>query len=228
MEQNGSILLVDDEDDILEFLGYNLRREGYTVHTAKDGLDAFEKAKEILPQLVILDIMMPRMDGIEACRLMRREPSLSKILIMFLTARSEDYKQIEGLESGADDYINKTVKPAVLLSKVKAMFRRVVNSTDDVNNNRITLGELVIDRERYIIIHRGREIVLPRKEFELLLLLTSKPGKVFSREEIFHIIWGNKVIVGDRTIDVHIRKLRELSGISRIVTVKGVGYKFEL
>lgn len=227
MEHKGSILLVDDEDDILEFLGYNLRREGYTVHTAKDGAEALEKAKEIQPQLVILDIMMPRMDGIETCRKLRQDSTFSDMMIMFLTARSEDYKQIEGLESGADDYVNKTVKPAVLLSKVKALFRRIIKMSDDENNNRISLGELIIDRERYLIIHHGREIVLPRKEFELLLLLTSKPGKVFSREEIFRKVWGNKVIVGDRTIDVHIRKLRELSGISRIITVKGVGYKFE-
>lgn len=227
MVSKGSILLVDDEDDILEFLGYNLRREGYTVNTAKDGTEAVEKAKELMPALIILDIMMPHMDGIEACRLIRQEAALSNTLIMFLTARSEDYKQIEGLESGADDYVNKTVKPAVLLSKVRALFRRVVKPDEADTPGRITLGEIVIDRERYLIIHHGREIVLPRKEFELLLLLASKPGKVFSREEIFSKVWGDKVIVGDRTIDVHIRKLRELSGIARIVTVKGVGYKFE-
>ena len=227
MDQKGTILLVDDEDDIIEFLGYNLRREGYKVFTAKDGIEAIEKAREIRPQLVILDIMMPRMDGIETCRQLRNNGMFSDMLIMFLTARGEDYKQIEGLESGADDYLNKTVKPAVLLSKVKALFRRVVMADNEDNKNRITLGNLIIDRERYLIIHQNREIVLPRKEFEILLLLASKPGKVFSREEIFRKIWGDKVIVGDRTIDVHIRKLRELSGLSRIITIKGVGYKFE-
>ncbi|MDC0408782.1 response regulator transcription factor [Flavobacteriaceae bacterium] len=219
-----TILLVDDEPDILEIVGYNLTQEGYVVVTAENGLRALDQAKKHKPQLIILDVMMPEMDGIEACEKLRAMPELSESVITFLTARGEDYSQLAGFEAGADDYITKPVKPKVLVSKVKALLRRFKEVQDAPQN--LKLGNLIINREEYKIIKDKKEMVLPRKEFELLALLASKPGKVFKREEILDVVWGNEVIVGGRTIDVHIRKLREKIGDDRFKTVKGVGYKF--
>ena len=220
------ILLVDDEPDILEIVGYNLSSEGYEIFTANNGVEAISLAKRHLPHLIILDVMMPEMDGIEACQRIRKIPELSETLITFLTARGEDYSQLAGFDAGADDYITKPIKPKVLVSKVKALLRRFKETKEDVAH--MNLGDLVINREEYKIILNNSEIILPRKEFELLSLLASKPGKVFKREDILDRVWGNEVIVGDRTIDVHIRKLREKIGDNRFKTVKGVGYKFVL
>lgn len=226
------ILLVDDEDDILEFLGYNLEKEGYIVDTAKNGHEAISAAKKNKPDLIILDIMMPEMDGIETCEEIRRIPVLQDVLIAFLTARGEDYSQIAGFEAGGDDYIAKPVKPKVLISRVKALLKRVNNSKIEEKKpiepqGIIKYGNMIIDTEKYLVIKDDKNIILPKKEFELLVLLTSKPSKVFTREEIFDKIWGENVVVGDRTIDVHIRKLREKVGDNNIRTVKGVGYKYE-
>ena len=218
------ILLVDDEPDILEIVGYNLSSEGYDVITAENGLEAISKAKKHKPHLIILDVMMPEMDGIEACEKIRSIPDLSETVITFLTARGEDYSQVAGFDAGADDYITKPIKPKVLVSKVKALLRRFKES--DSEDTSITLGNLVINREEYKIVVGKEEIVLPRKEFELLALLASKPGKVFKREDILDRVWGNEVVVGGRTIDVHISKLREKIGDEKFKTVKGVGYKF--
>lgn len=218
------ILLVDDDEDILEFISYNLRSEGYKVITAQNGLEAIKKAKKHLPHLIILDVMMPEMDGMEACEKMRALPELSQTLITFLTARGEDYSQLAGFDAGADDYITKPIKPKVLVSKVKALLRRL--ETPDEVVEQVQVGNLIIDREEYKVIKNKKEIILPRKEFELLSLLASKPGKVFKREDILDRVWGNEVVVGGRTIDVHIRKLREKIGDSSFKTVKGVGYKF--
>lgn len=218
------ILLVDDEPDILEILEYNLTSEGYQVDTAKNGLQALEKADKWKPHLVLLDVMMPEMDGIETCEKLRNNANLSDVLIVFLTARSEDYSQVAGLEAGADDYITKPIKPKVLMSKIKAMLRRFKES--EVNTELVEAGDLVINREEYKIVYKGKEIMLPRKEFELISLLASKPNKVFEREEILNRVWGNEVVVGGRTIDVHIRKLREKVGDQHFKTVKGVGYKY--
>ena len=221
------ILLVDDEQDILEIVGYNLSLEGYQVFTAKNGVEAVSKAKKKQPHLVILDVMMPEMDGIEACEIMRNTPGLENTIITFLTARGEDYSQLAGFEAGADDYIQKPIKPKVLVSKVKALLRRSKEQqSDDSDIHKV--GNLVINREEYKVINNGKEMVLPRKEFELLALLTSKPDKVFKREVILEKVWGNEVVVGGRTIDVHIRKLREKIGDDHFKTVKGVGYKFVL
>ena len=217
------ILLVDDEPDILEIVGYNLSSEGYQIITAKNGFEGLKKAKKELPQLIILDVMMPEMDGIEACEQIRKVPNLKDTIVTFLTARGEDYSQVAGFNAGADDYITKPIKPKVLVSKVKALLRRF--KEDDIITT-VKIGNLVIDREEYKISLKGEEIILPRKEFELLSLLTSKPGKVFKRDEILDKVWGNEVIVGGRTIDVHIRKLREKIGDESFKTVKGVGYKF--
>ncbi len=219
------ILLVDDEPDILEFVGYNLSTEGYQVMTADNGQEAITKAKKELPHLIILDVMMPEMDGIEACERMRAIPELDNTVIAFLTARSEDYSQVAGFEAGGDDYITKPIKPKVLISKVKSLLRRFKEDVEPTANV-MKVGDLTIDREEYKIIKRGKDMVLPRKEFELLSLLASRPGKVFKREEILDKIWGNEVVVGGRTIDVHIRKLREKIGNYHFKTVKGVGYKY--
>ena len=208
----------------MEIVGYNLSNEGYQVITAENGLEGVKKAKKERPHLIILDVMMPEMDGIEACEIIRKNPDLKDILITFLTARGEDYSQVAGFDAGADDYITKPIKPKVLVSKVKALLRRF--KEQDVENENVKIGNLVINREEYKIILEGTEIVLPRKEFELLSLLASKPGKVFKREEILDKVWGNDVIVGGRTIDVHIRKLREKIGDDSFKTIKGVGYKF--
>ncbi|QRM88355.1 response regulator [Lacinutrix sp. WUR7] len=218
------ILLVDDEPDILEIVGYNLTTEGYQVITAENGIQAVKKAKKEKPQLIILDVMMPEMDGIEACEQIRKIDSLNNTIITFLTARGEDYSQVAGFDAGADDYITKPIKPKVLVSKVKALLRRFKEV--DGNENILKIGSLIINREEYKIELKGKEIILPRKEFELLSLLASKPGKVFKREDILDKVWGNEVVVGGRTIDVHIRKLREKIGDDYFKTVKGVGYKF--
>jgi len=201
------ILLVDDEQDILEIVGYNLSQEGYQIVTATNGKEAIHKAKKELPHLIIMDVMMPEMDGMEACENIRKIPELSNVIIVFLTARSEDYSQVAGFDAGADDYIAKPIKPKVLVSKVKALLRRLKG--EDPKGDILIVGNIEVNREEYKIIQDGKEIILPRKEFELFYLLASKPGKVFKREEILDKVWGNEVIVGGRTIDVHIRKLRE-------------------
>ena len=219
------ILLVDDEPDILEIISYNLLQEGYQVITAENGIEAIELARKEKPHLIILDVMMPEMDGIEACERIRKFPELQETVITFLTARSEDYSQMAGFEVGADDYITKPIKPKVLMSKVKALLRRF--REDGTTTNILDLGDIIINRDEYKILKNQEEIVLPRKEFELLWLLASKPGKVFLREEIMEQVWGNEVVVGGRTIDVHIRKLREMIGEEYFKTIKGVGYKFE-
>ena len=218
------ILLVDDEPDILEFIEYNLVKEGYDVHTAGNGKVGIEMAKKLLPDLVLLDVMMPEMDGVEACSEIREHAPLAETVVAFLTARGEDYSQIAGFEAGADDYILKPIKPKVLVSRVQALLRRKKNS-GYVGGNYDGTG-LMIDPERYVVMHQGQELNLPKKEFELLSLLASQPGKVFSREKILASVWGTDVVVGDRTIDVHIRKLREKLGDKYFKTVKGVGYKF--
>lgn len=218
------ILLVDDEPDILEFLSYNLRKEGYQVYTALTGEEGIRVAKKEMPQLVLLDVMMPGIDGMEVCRELRSATGMDGVVIAFLTARSEEYSHIAGFEAGADDYINKPIKPRVLLSRIKALLRRSGNGNE---STAVDVGKLRIDRESYLVFKDGAEISLPRKEFELLSLLASKPGKVFARDEILNKVWGDEVVVGDRTIDVHIRKLREKLGEEFIRTVKGVGYKFE-
>lgn len=221
------ILLVDDEPDVLEFLGYNLKKEGYKVHSCTNGIDALKKAKEVCPHLIILDVMMPGMDGIETCAEIKQSEHLKNAIVIFLTARGEDYSQIAGFDAGADDYLTKPIKPKILSSRVKALLRRYKETNITEDATLVKFKELVIDKERYVVIKGEKEIVLPKKEFELLLLLTSKPNKVFTREEIFTRVWGNDVIVGDRTIDVHIRKIREKLDIENIKTVKGVGYKFD-
>ena len=222
-----NLLLVDDEPDVLEFIGYNLRKEGFNVHTASNGKDAIKMAQHVRPQLILLDVMMPGMDGIETCEEIRKLPILKDVLVAFLTARSEDYSQIAGFEAGGDDYISKPIKPKVLVSRIKAMLKRGnISSLSDLEHDEKPQKSIEIDRERFIIKKNGKDIVLPKKEFELLELLYSRPQKVFTREEIFTSIWGDDIIVGDRTIDVHIRKLREKIGDEHISTVKGVGYKY--
>ena len=217
------ILLVDDEPDILEFLGYNLKKEGYSVFTAGNGKDAIALAKKENPELIVLDVMMPEMDGMEVCKELRKISSLKNVMIACLTARNEDYSQITGFDSGADDYITKPIKPNVFVSRVKGLLRRVEKSS----NGLIETAGIKVNKEKYTVEKEGKEIIFPKKEFELLSLLISKPGKVFKREEILNTVWGDDVVVGDRTIDVHIRKLREKLGDDYFKTVKGVGYKFE-
>ena len=218
------ILIADDEPDILEIIQFNLQGEGYEVITAKNGEEALEKAKIYLPDLIILDIMMPGKNGMEVCTILRMMPAFKSTLIVFLTALSDESTEIKGLETGADDYLTKPVSPKILTSKINALFRRL-NKTD---SGIIKVGDFEIDREKYVVMHNSTELTLARKEFELLALLASKPGKVFLRNEILNQIWGTEVIVGDRTIDVHIRKIRQKLGLDCITTVKGVGYKFEL
>lgn len=225
MAEQPKILIVDDEEDILEFLEYNLRKENFEVRTAGSGRRAIEIATEFRPDLIILDVMMPEMDGIETCKELRAIPNLKNTLVAFLTARNEDYSQIAGFDAGADDYISKPIKPRVLLSRINALLRRN-NPLANVQLFETSSG-LVIDRDRYMVTSKGIEMSLPRKEFELLALLASKPGHVFTRENILSTVWGDQVVVGDRTIDVHVRKLREKIGDKAIRTVKGVGYKFE-
>ena len=225
-KSNTIILLVDDEPDILEIVSYNLIEEGYKVFTAENGVEAIKVAEDKKPHLIILDVMMPEMDGIEACEKLRTIPELENTIITFLTARGEDYSQVAGFDAGADDYITKPIRPKVLVSKVKALLRRLKTSKNNDEGDILKIGNLSIDKEEYKVIHKNKELLLPRKEFELLSLLVSKPGKVFKREDILHKVWGNEVVVGGRTIDVHIRKLREKIGDSRFKTIKGVGYKF--
>lgn len=219
------ILLVDDEPDILEIVGYNLAQEGYQIITASNGREAIIKAQKELPELIIMDVMMAGMDGMEACEHIRKMPELDNVIITFLTARNEDYSQVAGFESGADDYITKPIKPKVLVSKVKALLRR--SKEQETPTDTLNVSGIEINREEYKIIKENIEIALPRKEFELFYLLASKPGKVFKRDEILDKVWGNDVVVGGRTIDVHIRKLREKIGDDFFKTIKGVGYKFE-
>ena len=220
------ILLVDDEPDILEIVGYNLKNEGYSVYTACNGIEAVKSAKKITPNLILLDIMMPEMDGIEACETIRTIKSLENTLIAFLTARNEDYSHVAGFEAGADDYITKPIKPKVLISKVKSLLRRL--RAESQEDSSVKVGDITINRDEYVVFKGDKKIFLPRKEFELLSLLTSKPEKVFKRNTILDSVWGNEVVVGGRTIDVHIRKLREKIGDDYFKTVKGVGYKFVL
>jgi two-component system alkaline phosphatase synthesis response regulator PhoP len=221
------ILIVDDEPDILEFLEYNLKKEGYQVITAPNGEEGIKKAEAESPDLIVLDIMMPKMDGVEVCRNLRSKPEFDKTIIAFLTAREEDYSQIAALDVGGDDYITKPIRPRVFVSRIKALLRRSERNEAINDDDVISVGDLIIDKER-VSVRRGEEVIeLAKKEFELLYLLVSKPGKVFSREEIFNKVWGTDVIVGNRTIDVHIRKLREKIGDNYIKTIKGIGYKFE-
>lgn len=224
MNNGKKILIADDEPDILEIIQYNLQAEGYEVFTAKNGDEALDKAKKVQPDLIILDIMMPGKNGIEVCNLLRLNPAFKTTLVVFLTALSDEITEIKGLESGADDYLTKPISPKVLVSKVNALFRRVQKDETGI----MKVGDLEIDREKYMVKYQGQDIILARKEFELLSLLASKPGKVFLRNEILNQIWGTEVIVGDRTIDVHIRKIRQKLNLDCITTVKGVGYKFEL
>lgn len=224
-EKQFKVLIVDDEQDVLEFLTYNLEKEGFVVFSADNGKTGVEIAKKEDPDVILLDVMMPEMDGIETCRSLREQPQFENTIIAFLTARTEDYSQIAGFETGADDYISKPIKPRVLISRLKALLRRY--ESKEPKSTILKVGNIEIDRERYLIVFNGVEMAVPRKEFELLFLLASKPGKVFKREEILNEIWGRDIIVGDRTIDVHIRKLREKLGEELIRTVKGIGYKFE-
>ncbi|GAB5539030.1 MAG: response regulator transcription factor [Salibacteraceae bacterium] len=219
------ILVVDDEEDILEFLSYNLSKEGAKVYTANNGLAAIEKAVKKKPDLILIDVMMPEMDGVETCIQLRDKLDTRETIIAFLTARNEDYSQIAGFEAGADDYISKPIKPRVLISRLKALLRR--NDVTGLGDATVELKSLKIDRDRYLVIKDDKELNLPKKEFELLSLLISEPGKVFTRENILSSVWGEDVVVGDRTIDVHIRKLREKIGSDHIKTIKGVGYKFK-
>ncbi|MGF1564113.1 MAG: response regulator transcription factor [Flavobacteriales bacterium] len=222
--ENAKILLVDDEQDILDLIKYNLEKEGFEVTTAANGREGLREAKRFVPDLILLDVMMPEMDGMETCIQIKEQPELKHTLIAFLTARGEDYSQIAGFDAGADDYITKPIKPRVLVSRVKALLRRKT-ATEEVSRKKKTKG-ISVDKERYVVLKNGEELTLPKKEFELLSLLMSQPGRVFTREQILSGVWGNDVIVGDRTIDVHIRKLREKLGDSHFKTVKGVGYKF--
>lgn len=218
------ILLVDDEPDVIEIIRYNLDQEGYKLYTASNGEEAVEKAKKKLPHLIIMDVMMPKMDGIEACEQLRNDIRFNDTIIMFLTARGEDYSYVAAFDAGADDYVTKPIKPKVIVSKVKALLRRL--KKEEQTQEKIQIGKLIIDREQYEVTHMDKSFSMPRKEFELLYLLASNPDKVIKRDKIMEIVWGSEVVVGDRTIDVHIRKLREKVGDKYFKTVKGVGYKF--
>ena len=218
------ILLVDDEPDVIEIIRYNLDQEGYKLYTASDGKEALKKAKKNIPNLIIMDVMMPNMDGIEACEQLRNDEFFNDTIIMILTARGEDYSYVAAFEAGADDYVTKPIKPKIIVSKVKALLRRLKDEEQTLE--KIQIGKLIIDREQYEVTHMGKPFSMPRKEFELLYLLASNPDKVIKREKIMEIVWGSEVVVGDRTIDVHIRKLREKIGDKYFKTVKGVGYKF--
>jgi two-component system, OmpR family, alkaline phosphatase synthesis response regulator PhoP len=229
MEKNSyKILVVDDEPDILEFITYNLKRESYEVYVAANGQEGIEKAKEINPDLIVLDVMMPVLDGIETCRRLREMPEFKSTFIVFLTARGEEYSEIAGFNAGADDYIAKPIKPRVLISRIHAILRRKDQKDQKTSPSKIQLNDLVIDKESFTVYKAGTKVQMAKKEFELLFLLASKPGKVFTRENILEKVWGDDVLVVDRTIDVHIRKIREKLGDEHISTVKGVGYKFEI
>jgi len=228
-EKKYKILIVDDEQDIIEFLTYNLNKDGYEVASASNGLDAINTAMIFLPHLILLDVMMPEMDGIETCDELKKRPSLKNTIIAFLTARSEDYSQIAGFDAGADDYITKPIKPKVLMSRIKALLKRLEKQTAEKTTGieiNSELKSIIIDKDRYIVIKDNKEMLLPKKEFDLLYLLSSKPNRVFTRNEIFTTVWGDDVVVGDRTIDVHIRKLRGKIGNEHFKTIKGVGYKY--
>jgi two-component system, OmpR family, alkaline phosphatase synthesis response regulator PhoP len=218
------ILIADDEPDILEIIQFNLQAEGYEIFTAKNGNEAIDQAKKHLPDLIMLDIMMPYKNGIEVCKILRLQPEFKETLIIFLSALSDEKTEVAGLETGADDYLTKPVSPKILVTKVNSLFRRINKGDNDL----LQIGDLTINREKFMVTYQGKDITLARKEFELLALLASKPGKVFLRNEILNQIWGTEVIVGDRTIDVHIRKVRQKLNLDCITTVKGVGYKFEL
>lgn len=220
--KNKTILLIDDERDILEFLSYNLKKEGYKVYSSDNAIDGIQMVKDFSPSLIILDVMMPNMDGIEACQIIRRDLNINQPLIVFLTSRAEDYSQIAGFEAGADDYISKPIRPRLLASKIESLFRRL-----EQQNPQITNATLTIDRDKFIIKLAGEDLILPKKEFELLEMLANRPGKVFTRDQILKSVWGDEAIVGERTIDVHIRKLREKIGNDYIRTIKGVGYTFD-
>lgn len=221
--KNATILLIDDEKDILEFLSYNLKKEGYKVYTSDNAIDGIQMVKDFSPSLIIMDVMMPNMDGIEACQIIRKDLNIQQPLIVFLTSRAEDYSQIAGFEAGADDYISKPIRPRLLASKVESLFRRIEKSEPKT----VSSSKLTIDRDKFIIQLAGEDLILPKKEFELLELLANRPGKVFTRDQILKVVWGDEAIVGERTIDVHIRKLREKIGNDYIRTIKGVGYTFE-
>lgn len=218
-----TILLVDDEPDILEFLSFTIKKQGYRVFTASNGEEAVKQAQQINPSLILMDVMMPQMDGIEACQIIRKDLNIVQPIIAFLTARAEDYAQIAGFEAGADDYITKPIRPRLLISKIESLLRRI--ETENKKNSSVNT-DITIDRERFVVNLKGTDLTLPKKEFELLELLASRPGKVFNRDQILSIVWGNDTVVGERTIDVHIRKLREKLGDSYIRTIKGVGYTF--
>lgn len=220
---NNTLLLVDDENDILEFLTYNLKKEGFIIHTASNGLEAIEKAKNIRPAMILLDLMMPKMDGIEACQIIRKESILNETIIVFLTSRAEDYSQVACLEAGADDYVSKPIRPRLLIAKINALLRRADRLSQ---GNEVKSSSVIINRDKFVAELNGKVIHLPKKEFELLELLISRPGKVFTRDQIMSSVWGDETIVGERTIDVHIRKLREKLGDEYIRTMKGVGYTF--
>ena len=219
--------MIDDEEDILEFLSYNLEKELYRTLTAPNGLKGLEMARQNKPDLIILDIMMPKLDGVEVCKMIREDIELNETLVLFLTAREEDFTQIAALEAGGDDFVNKPIRPRVLMSRVAALLRRKNRSVEEIGEQVLVAGELTINKTQMLVFYKGREIELPKKEFDLIWLFASKPGKVFKRDEIFNKVWGNDVIVGNRTIDVHIRKLRERIDEEIIKTVKGVGYKLE-
>jgi len=219
------VLLVDDEPDILQFVGYNLRKEGFEVSTANNGIEAIAQAQEIQPHLILMDVMMPEMDGIEACAEIRNIPTLKKTFIVFLTARSEDYSQIAGFDAGADDYVTKPVRPQILITRIKSMMRRL--EEEEVPSHIISIKNLTINHQKFLVYINGKVINLTKKEFDLLSFLANKPNRVFTRPQIFSAIWGNDVIVGDRTIDVHIRRIREKLNVDYLKTIKGVGYKFE-
>ena len=222
----GKILIVDDEPDIVEFISYNLKSKGYSISTARDGVEAIRKAKEVRPDLILMDVMMPNKDGIQAVKELRQIPDFQDTIIIFLTALNDEKSEIEGLKTGADDYIAKPIKPELLATRINTAMRRL--RKDEDQDQKVTLGDLEINKTKFTVTYQGTEIILAKKEFELLSLLASKPGRVFLRNEILQRVWGTEVIVGDRTIDVHIRKIRQKIGIDLITTVKGVGYKFEM
>ncbi len=228
MDSKGhTILIADDEPDIVEIIEYNLTQEGYEVHSAKDGDEALQQAKKIKPDLIILDIMMPKKSGVEVCEILRSQPDFNKTLIIFLTALNDESSQMKGFDTGGDDYVSKPISPKLLTSRVNALFRRSVKSTEDISGI-LQVGDLIIDPVRYVVSVNGKDAILAKKEFELLYLLASRQGRVFLRNEILNQVWGKDVIVGDRTIDVHIRKIRQKLGLDCITTVKGVGYKFDI
>lgn len=221
------ILLVDDERDILEFISYNLTKEGYEVYTAENGKESIKQAIKIQPHLILLDVMMPEINGIDTCIALKSKPELSETIIAFLSARGEDYSQITGLEAGADDYITKPIRPKVLVSKVKSLLRRKIDTQTQSNTSRLSVKDVIIDKENLVMIYKGEKLSIPPKEFDILYLLASKKNTVVRREELYNYLWGKQIIVGERTLDVHIRRLRKRIGINNIKTIKGIGYMYE-